>query len=89
MSVPLPSYKMPGTKNASGYYVKPGMDAIDLFIGGDGTLGIITELELGLLNKPYGIFDCYAFFPTQRDCLEFVYNARAVSIVNKIGRAHV
>src|ERR1700738_5090801 len=40
----LPTYRMPQVrKNASGYYVAPGMDVIDLFIGSEGTLGVIIE----------------------------------------------
>ena len=44
ISVPLPAYAMPASKNASGYYVEDNMDAVDLFIGSDGTLGVITQL---------------------------------------------
>jgi len=42
----LPNYKMPNVeKNAAGYYIKENMDLIDLFIGSEGTLGVITEIE--------------------------------------------
>lgn len=47
--VDLPPYAMPHVKNASGYYAADGMDAADLFVGSDGTLGVITEVELALL----------------------------------------
>ncbi|MBR6025309.1 MAG: FAD-binding oxidoreductase, partial [Firmicutes bacterium] len=37
ISCTLPSYTMPNTKtHVAGYYVKPDMDLIDLFIGSDG-----------------------------------------------------
>ncbi len=52
----LPSYQMPATrKNASGYFVAPEMDGVDLFIGSEGTLGVICEVEARLLPKPRGI----------------------------------
>src|SRR5882724_12636295 len=43
----LPSYQMPETrKHASGYYVVPEMDVLDLFIGSEGTLGVVVEIEV-------------------------------------------
>jgi D-lactate dehydrogenase (cytochrome) len=39
-------------KNAAGYYVRPDLDAVDLFIGGEGTLGIVTEAEVRLEPLP-------------------------------------
>ena len=42
----LPTYRMPQTrKHASGYYVAPEMDVLDLFIGSEGTLGVIVEVD--------------------------------------------
>ena len=62
IKVSLPSYQMPGTKNASGYYVEQNMDAVDLFIGSDGTLGIITQLEIRLLPMPPVVWGITCFF---------------------------
>ncbi len=48
----LPDYKMPQTsKNTAGYFVKDDMDLIDLIIGSDGTLGVISELDLRLIPE--------------------------------------
>lgn len=45
IAVPVPGYRMPKTaKVSAGYYAAPEMDAIDLFIGSEGTLGIVTEI---------------------------------------------
>ncbi len=43
--IPLPTYEMPRVvKRSAGYHAAPDMDAIDLFIGSEGTLGIITQI---------------------------------------------
>ena len=47
VTVPIPRYRMPDVpKVSAGYYARPGMDLIDLFIGAEGTLGITTEATL-------------------------------------------
>ncbi|MCK4283897.1 MAG: FAD-binding oxidoreductase [Candidatus Brocadiae bacterium] len=48
----IPDLPMPGTKHTAGYHLRPGMDAIELFIGSEGTLGIVAEAELRLAKKP-------------------------------------
>jgi D-lactate dehydrogenase (cytochrome) len=47
-----PSYLWPRTKNSAGYFSSPDLDLIDLFIGSEGTLGIITEVEIRLVPAP-------------------------------------
>lgn len=77
IDVQLPSYLMPHTrKNASGYFVAPGMDAIDLFIGSEGTLGVICEVEVRLLPKPEGLLSGVVFFADEADVLTLVADAR-------------
>ena len=44
----LPAIPKPHTKNSIGYGFVPGGDALDLFIGSEGTLGVITEVLLRL-----------------------------------------
>ncbi len=75
--IPVPSYKMPDTKNAAGLFAKPDMDLIDLFIGSEGILGVITEVELGLNKMPDNIMTVMAFFPSEEDAIDFVYEIRA------------
>lgn len=73
----LPNYRRPHTrKNASGYFVAPGMDAIDLFIGSEGTLGVICEIEVRLIPKPQGLLSGVVFFAGEADVLAFVADAR-------------
>jgi len=75
--VKIPSYKMPSTKNAAGLYAKPSMDLIDLFIGSEGILGVITQVELKLEKLPKNIMTVMAFFPSEEDAVNFVYDVRA------------
>ena len=50
--VRVPDYTMPRTKNTSGFFASPHMDLIDLFIGSEGALGVITEIDVALLERP-------------------------------------
>lgn len=76
IALELPRYQMPETKNASGYYMADDMDAIDLFIGADGTLGIITELTIATMALPQEIWGVSCFFDTEDKALEFVMALR-------------
>src|SRR2546423_5579710 len=81
----LPSYQMPQVrKHASGYYIEPRMDVIDLFIGSEGTLAVIIEAELKLLPKPEGLLSGVVFFKDEADLLAFVHDARERSLLNRV-----
>jgi D-lactate dehydrogenase (cytochrome) len=81
----LPTYRMAHVrKNASGYFVAPGMDVIDLFIGSEGTLGIIVEIEVRLLPKPEGLLSGVVFFADEERLLAFVHEARERSLANRV-----
>jgi len=69
IQIPVPTYSMPEVKNAAGYYAKPNMDLIDLFIGSEGTLGVVTEIGLKILKKPDGIL--IGFFSSEEACFKF------------------
>lgn len=77
--VPMPSYRMPDVKNAAGYYARDGMDLIDLFIGQEGTLSVITEIEIGLVPKPEKILSAFAFFASEEAAWAFAAEARRLS----------
>lgn len=80
----LPTYSMPRVrKHASGYFVAPGMDVIDLFIGSEGTLGVIVEAELKLLAKPSGLLSGVVFFDNEENLLSFVREARERSLASR------
>lgn len=60
------------TKNTAGYALAPGMDWIDLFVGSEGTLGIVIEADLKLLPKPAGVLAGVVFFPCDEEALAAV-----------------
>ena len=72
----LPGYRMPDTKNAAGLYAQPDMELIDLMIGCEGTLGVLTELELQLAPCPPSMTGLMCFFSELSAALEFVRRLR-------------
>ncbi|MDQ3320897.1 MAG: FAD-binding oxidoreductase [Acidobacteriota bacterium] len=87
ISVKVPTYLQPKTrKNASGYFSSAKLDAIDLFVGSEGTLGVITEIELKILPKPEGFLSGIVFFADEKDLLSFVGEARAISFETRNGK---
>lgn len=80
----LPTYRMPRTrKHAAGYFVAPQMDVLDLFIGSEGTLGVIVGIEVALLPKPAGLLSGIVFFSDEESLLAFVREARSRSLANR------
>ncbi len=79
IDIPLPSYKMPDVKNSAGYFAKDGMDLIDLFVGQEGTLSVVTEIEIELVKRPFKILSSFVFFKDEPDAWEFSAEARSLS----------
>ena len=74
---PVPTYTPPRVaKCSAGYYAAPGMDLVDLFIGSEGTLGVITEVTLGVV--PVRTAHCIAFtsFADRSEALALVVRLR-------------
>jgi D-lactate dehydrogenase (cytochrome) len=49
-TITIPDYPQPRTKSTAGFYTAPQMDLIDLFIGSEGVLGIVTSVDVALLR---------------------------------------
>lgn len=70
---PVPSIRIPHTtKFSAGYRLAPHMDLADLFIGSEGTLGVITQAELKLLPAPGELLGGVVFFPSEEAALDAV-----------------
>jgi D-lactate dehydrogenase (cytochrome) len=75
--VPAPSWPAPATsKHVAGYHSEEAMDLVDLFIGEEGTLGVIAEADLALVPAPEEVFTGILFFPSEDAAFGFVDRAR-------------
>ncbi len=88
--VPVPTYRMPDVpKRSAGYFATPGMDLIDLFIGAEGTLGVVVEATLGIVTPAPAI--CLAVVPFRDEtlALRIVADLRRESMRTwRLGEAH-
>jgi FAD/FMN-containing dehydrogenase len=75
----VPALPIPATtKNTAGYLLWPGMDWIDLLVGSEGTLAIVTEADLQLLPRPAFLLSGTAFFPDDEAAVKAVAAWRPV-----------
>ena len=73
----LPALSMPEVKNAAGYYCREDMDLLDLFIGSEGTLGVLSALDIRLVPRPHAVWGVVAFVPSEPEAVAFVKTVRA------------
>jgi FAD/FMN-containing dehydrogenase len=67
-------------KNTVGFAL--AHDPVDWFIGSEGTLGVIVEIELGLLPLPEEVVGLAIPFVTEQDALGFIVAARESTAVH-------
>jgi FAD/FMN-containing dehydrogenase len=72
------------SKNTAGYYLRRDIDYIDLFIGSEGTLGVIAEAELALLPSPVSLFTGVVFFDSDEEALEAVDRWRPTPLLRML-----
>jgi D-lactate dehydrogenase (cytochrome) len=80
LSGELPPLRRPAVKNAAGYFVDPDMDLVDLFVGAEGTLGVVTEATLRLLPAPGAIWGLMAFLPSTAAVVGYVDALRSSAL---------
>ena len=51
--IDIPTYRVPRlAKVSAGYFTQPQLDLVDLFVGSEGTLGVIADVTLRLKRRP-------------------------------------
>jgi D-lactate dehydrogenase (cytochrome) len=81
VTLQVPTYRMPQVpKLSAGYYAEPAMDLIDLFIGSEGTLGIITAVTLRVLPARPAVCLALVPFGHRRLALAFVDRLRSEAV---------
>ena len=81
VSVPVPTYRMPQVaKRSAGYHAAPDMDLIDLFIGSEGTLGVITRITFRTLSVAPNVVLAWIPCPNEAQGLALVEALRGASI---------
>ena len=80
-STPIPSHwpsvawKEPSVKTAAGYF--PAQNLLDLMVGQEGTLGIITKVWTKIIPHPPHVMGMIIYFPDTMSCLSCVEELRS------------
>ena len=81
----VPRISLPQTtKHSAGYPLAPGMEWVDLMVGNEGTLGVVTEAELHFLSAPGERLGGVVFFRSEEDAMEAVERWRPTPGLNMI-----
>ena len=67
-------------KRSAGYFIAPDMDLVDLFIGSEGTLGVIVEAVFRTARVPAGLCRALVPVPSEELAIALTGELRAASI---------
>ncbi len=70
-------------KNSAGYYMKKNMDLMDLFIGSEGTLAIVTDISLKVMDMPHDIAVFLVYFDSKEKCFEVIKELKKIEVPYK------
>ena len=66
------------TKNAAGYFLQPNLEWVDLLAGSEGTLGIVSSVDLRLQTEPAAVLSGVIFFETDEAAIDAVEQWREI-----------
>ncbi|MDH3785733.1 MAG: FAD-binding oxidoreductase, partial [Acidobacteriota bacterium] len=79
--LPRPEHRLPSLKKiTAGYHSAPQLDLVDLFVGAEGTLGLITEATLRLQRLPAGRIGGWVFLADDRTALAATGELRCLPV---------
>jgi D-lactate dehydrogenase (cytochrome) len=80
--VRLPDHiRMPDVpKRSAGYFIAPGMDLVDLFIGSEGTLGVIADVTFRTTPLPPAVCRALVPVPSEERAIELTDKLRAAAL---------
>jgi D-lactate dehydrogenase (cytochrome) len=74
------SYRVPAVpKNSAGYFAAARMDLIDLFIGAEGTLGVVVDATLRVMAAPPAVALALVAAPSEPAAWRLVEDLRSAS----------
>jgi len=81
----VPEISLPRTtKHSAGYPLAAGMEWVDLMVGNEGTLGVVTEAELQFLSAPQERLGGVVFFRSEDAAMDAVERWRPTRGLNMI-----
>ena len=76
--VPVPTYEMPAVpKRSAGYFAAPAMDLVDLFVGSEGTLGVVTEITFAIVPRCPSTCLVWIPVPSEAEAIALVATLRS------------
>jgi D-lactate dehydrogenase (cytochrome) len=88
--VRIPRIRMPDVpKCSAGYFAAPAMDVVDLFIGAEGTLGVIVEAELAIARRPHGVCWILIALPSEAEGLALAGELRERQTLDVAAIEHI
>jgi D-lactate dehydrogenase (cytochrome) len=85
--VPVPTHSLPPLKKLSaGYFAADPLDLVDLFIGSEGTLGLISEVTIDLVPAPHSVVTGLVFLGSAEEGLGLAAALREAALRARANR---